>query len=96
VGAVKGAGPDLCADRVEARKIATGKRQRSSKPILNNSQASPANDGGVPESPQVDPRLVFLLMASIYFDLVEAGEVEFDEAYDALVPYLDAIYEVQP
>ena len=50
-----------------------------------------------PESPQVDPRLVFLLMASIYFDLVEAGEVEFDEAFEALVPYLDAIYdEVRP
>lgn len=40
---------------------------------------------------QVDARLVFLLRAAARFDLFEAGEMTIDEAFDDLLPALDAI-----
>ena len=40
---------------------------------------------------QVDARLVFLLRAAARFDLFEAGKMTIDEAFDDLLPALDAI-----
>jgi hypothetical protein len=37
---------------------------------------------------RVDPRLVFLLRAAARFELVEAGELNLDEAFDGLMSSL--------
>lgn len=39
---------------------------------------------------QVDARLVFLIRAAVRFDLFEAGDMTIDEAFDGLMPALDA------
>ena len=46
-----------------------------------------------PDSPQADPRLVFLARASARELLVDAGELTIDEAFDGLVPTFLEILE---
>ena len=46
-----------------------------------------------PDSPQADPRLVFLARASARELLVDAGELTIDEAFDGLVPAFLEILE---
>jgi len=41
----------------------------------------------------VDPRLIFLLGASIRFDMVEAGELSLDEAFADLMSAFASILE---
>jgi hypothetical protein len=50
-------------------------------------QGSRAKVSGASEW-QVDPRLVFLLRAAARFELVEAGELCLDEAFDGLMSAL--------
>ena len=42
---------------------------------------------------QVDPRLIFLLGASIRFDLVERGELPLDQAFSDLMSAFASILE---
>ena len=49
-----------------------------------------------PDSPQADPRLVFLARASARELLVDAGELTIDEAFDGLVPAFLEILEGVP
>ena len=46
-----------------------------------------------PDSPQADPRLVFLARASARELLVDAGELTIDEAFEGLVPAFLEILE---
>ena len=46
-----------------------------------------------PDSPQADPRLIFLARASARELLVDAGELTIDEAFDGLVPAFLKILE---
>ena len=46
-----------------------------------------------PDSPQADPRLIFLARASARELLVDAGELTIDEAFDGLVPTFLEILE---
>ena len=48
-----------------------------------------------PDSPQADPRLVFLARASARELLVDTGELTIDEAFDGLVPaFLEILKDV--
>jgi hypothetical protein len=68
-------------------------------PLFNGNAAvalSPpiASPDGVTMQTQVDPRLAFLIRAAVRFDLVEAGELSLDEAFDGLVPAFQSIWGV--
>ena len=52
-----------------------------------------SEDSPSPDSPQADPRLVFLARASARELLVDSGELTIGEAFDGLVPTFLEILE---
>jgi hypothetical protein len=52
-----------------------------------------SEDSPSPDSPQADPRLVFLARASARELLVDGGELTIGEAFDGLVPAFLEILE---
>jgi hypothetical protein len=52
------------------------------KPLRN---AEYSNSELISSEPEIDRRLIFLTRAAVRFDLVQAGEMTVDEAFDGLV-----------
>lgn len=50
---------------------------------------------GIQARTQIDPRLAFLARAAARCFLVEAGEMEIDEAFDGLVPAFCSIFSAE-
>jgi hypothetical protein len=55
---------------------------RMNKPLRNTEYS---NSELISAEPEIDPRLIFLTRAAVRFDLVQAGEMTVDEAFDGLV-----------
>ena len=51
---------------------------------MTNTQSAPQIQG-VSDTGAIDPRLVYLARAGARLELIEAGELDLDEAFDGLV-----------